>query len=730
MTIRNHKKETHFSKPEMVALTLCIASLYLIASLFILNVLLFFFSGQCPEYQYCFGSVQGDVFGDKVYGGVEVEQTIPIGRSVNKLSLRLDTTDTTDLGEARITVTGEDSGKVYLDTQMDKSVQQSDGRFYFIFDEGTDATIDRSIRVSICTPLSEDDAFSFCFSQNNTATGGELFIDGAYQDYDLDIVASGTGVISEGEIKSAAVGTTVVAIVAGLMCLFIYWLAAKHFRFKFDFVDIAIWGLLACFAFLAEWQFIQKGNFVPYRFTSILGILSILLLCFRFRSAIFFKPECLFLLVTLFVGFRLTMIPYTCVSWDDEIHFLRATLLSHSFGTQITCADTAMCHWQYRYIYHDAQNMGVFLTEMRNLWMMGKMPIEVGTVSHLSIMASLSYLPSAVGLLIGSVLRLPYVDTYILGKITNLLLYAFVVYKAIEIVPVGKRIMLVVALFPTNLFLASNYSYDAWTTGLTMLWIAMLLDEMNHLERGISNRQLVSMLVIFALSCSSKTVYCMLGLMFFLMPKQKTGTAKEKRKYYFSVCLAIALLLLSFTLPFLINTNSQTDIRGGSNVNSGEQLIFIFTHPLTYTAVLLRHLMSYFTLDSAGQYMTYLAYLGKCSHLPLLVLTAIVTVTDRNNAADQIVRPWKNRIIVYACAFITACVISTALYLSFTPVGARQINGCQPRYLLPLVFPCLLFASTSWAPMKTRPEKYNACVFLASTAILLFTELYCYLAWF
>ena len=730
MTLQNHKNKADSSNAEMVSFTLLIAALYLIASLFILNVLLFIFSGQNPEYQYGFGSAQSEVLGDKIYYGADVQQTIPIGRSVNALSLRLYITDTTNLEDARITVVGENSGKVYVDTQMNAAEFQSDGRLRFPFDEDADVSEDSSIRVSICTPLSEDDAFSFYVSQRNTLTGGNLFIDGEYQDYDLDIVACGSGMISEGEIKGTAVSTTAVAVAAGLICLFLYWLAARHFLFQADFAGIALWGLLACAAFLAERYINGDGWFVPYRFSFILGILSILLLLFRFRSAIWLRPEYLFLMVALFVGIRLTMIPYTCVVWDDEIHFCRAVQLCRSAGVQVTCADTAMSHWQYRFISRDAKNMDIVLTEMRDLWMMGRMPIDASAAEHLSPMARISYIPSAVGLVLGSVLGLPYVDTFILGKIANILVYTFVVYKAIEIVPIGKRIMLVVALFPTNLILASNYTYDAWTTGLTMLWIAMLLDEMTHLERSVSNRRLLSMLIVFVLSCSAKTIYCVLGLLFFLMPKQKAGTVKEKRKYFLAVCLVAVLLLLSFTLPFLLNTSTQDDIRGGSDVNSGKQLKFIFTHPIVYTKTLLRYLLSYLSLKSAGLYMTCLGYLGTCSHLPLLVLTAIVTVTDRDDAADQIVKPWKNRVIVYACAFATVCMISTALYLAFTPVGMDQINGCQPRYLLPLVFPCLLFASTSWAPMRIRPEKYNAYVLLASVAIMLSAEWSCYLAGF
>ena len=36
---------------------------------------------------------------------------------------------------------------------------------------------------------------------------------------------------------------------------------------------------------------------------------------------------------------------------------------------------------------------------------------------------------------------------------------------------------------------------------------------------------------------------------------------------------------------------------------------------------------------------------------------------------------------------ILIAVIASSMYISFTPVGHHTVNGCQPRYLIPLLFP-------------------------------------------
>lgn len=725
------RRKTRESNNGIIVLMMCLAFLYAVLSMSVQDAALVNFNRIRREYNvYGPGNTRSESNVGELHSGMEVQQTIPVVQCVDEISILFSTYARTNHGEVCITVTGEESGNVYLEKRLDASEITDNSYLHLEFDEKVSALEDRSIRVSIRSFCSEENAITVYASSEDTITDGNMYLNGEYQDSDLTLKTSGSTRYSDREIIQQAVYVVIAATAAGGLCLLAYWLLAKRFRFDFDFKCIVLWGILAGMAFVVECFIRGDGWFVPYRFSFILGILSVLLLLFRFRSVMFEKPEYLFLLIALFMGLRLAMLSYTCVVWDDEIHFSRALELCRSTGMKITYADAAIMEWKYRFIFSNSRNIEGILVDMRDLWMMGKTQISKSMDSNLTLMGKLAYVPAAIGLITGKILSLPYIDTFILGKIINVLVYTFAVYKAVEITPIGKRIMLVVALFPTNLLLSANYSYDAWTTGFTLLWIAMLLDEMVHLERIMTNQRLLSMLAVFVLSCSSKRIYCVLGLMFFLMPKEKAGTLMDKRKYYFGVCLTAVILLLSFTVPFLLDTSRQSDLRGGSDVNSGEQLKFILTHPVVYTGILLRHLLSYLSLESAESYMTSFGYLGKISHLPLLVLTTIVTVTDRSEADDRIVKPWRNRGIVYGCAFAAVCMISTALYISFTPVGLNQINGCQKRYLLPLVFPCLLFASTDWAPMKARPSRLNACVFIASAVIALATEWSCYLVSF
>ena len=63
----------------------------------------------------------------------------------------------------------------------------------------------------------------------------------------------------------------------------------------------------------------------------------------------------------------------------------------------------------------------------------------------------------------------------------------------------------------------------------------------------------------------------------------------------------------------------------------------------------------------------------------------IVAFTDKN-AEDSWKEYNKVKIAMIVLVIIIIILIATALYISFTPVAFETINGCQPRYLIPLMF--------------------------------------------
>lgn len=180
---------------------------------------------------------------------------------------------------------------------------------------------------------------------------------------------------------------------------------------------------------------------------------------------------------------------------------------------------------------------------------------------------------------------------------------------------------------------------------------------------------------------------------------------KKKRKYYYLVIAFSLVTVLSFTLVSVLSINSSGDARGGSTVNSSEQFKFIMQNPIAYANILFTHLLEYLAINRATDYTSLLAYLsyGKDLMLPIGILI-VAFVIDRNKYDIQTTN-WQFKILNILIFGITICMVSTALYISFTPVGSQAILGCQYRYIIPMLFP--LLASLGSAKIKCSvPDKY------------------------
>jgi len=215
-------------------------------------------------------------------------------------------------------------------------------------------------------------------------------------------------------------------------------------------------------------------------------------------------------------------------------------------------------------------------------------------------------------------------------------------------------------------------------------------------------------------------VYFILFLPILLLGKHKFKDGAYRKKYVIACSLVLALVLLSFALPFVVNTGSQTDIRGGADVNSSEQLSYILKNPLEYAKTLIYFMADYTSFGQAAYYSSFYAYIQNpipiCA-TALLLLVMFCTFVDKGEADDfKKVGAYKFSII--GSAFATLAVVATSLYIAFTPVGANTILGCQWRYILPVLFPLLYCLGTSKVTCHLGKAKFGAVVFGVLAAVL------------
>lgn len=468
-----------------------------------------------------------------------------------------------------------------------------------------------------------------------------------------------------------------------------------------------------------------------WAFVSLCAFAVLTLLDLALRN-IQVKLEWLFLFASLSVGMlTILAMPAHKIGLDEEIHFGR----SYFFGETIRGDDTlefpsgiqelitpSLSNWPmhlpeseqemkeedaYRdkYVDYQKQYDDVTWTEDSN---------------YALSLSTLSYFPQWLMLKIGMLLGLPFSMVYRMGRMGNLFLYSAVVFFAIRHMKKGKRILMVMALTPSVMMSAMTYTYDCSVNAFSFLGVSYLLTEWMERSRSISYRNCAVFTVSFVLASLPKPVYIPMILLALLFPKEKFRSQKERYLFKGGILVVFAAMMSTFMLPVLTQPSSYAgDSRGGDTSVAG-QLVHIFTHPWAYTKLLLSSIRKTFfdyTIGAEG--------IGRMGHLPLVNnvvplvgLTIYTMATDQREEEKTKPAIWQ-RAAVLLVVFCVLCLIWTALYLSFTPVGADQINGVQGRYYIPLTLLILLALSPSGIKNRFSPARDTVLIYGCSLWILL-----------
>lgn len=150
------------------------------------------------------------------------------------------------------------------------------------------------------------------------------------------------------------------------------------------------------------------------------------------------------------------------------------------------------------------------------------------------------YWISTFGVLAGFLLRLGFIPTLFLGRLANLVFFAFLAAWAVKRTPVAKAVFAAVALLPMTLHLAASYSRDSNLLALCLLFAALVLDLAFGPRENIGWKQLILPALAGLLIVPSKIVYFPLALLVFLIPAARLGRySKAVKGGFLALCLAV-----------------------------------------------------------------------------------------------------------------------------------------------------------------------------------------------
>lgn len=412
-------------------------------------------------------------------------------------------------------------------------------------------------------------------------------------------------------------------------------------------------------------------------------------LVLRSYKSVYFDFEKTFFLLLLTTGMCMMACCWPNVSWDAYMHFNSSLESTKLYGTVgITDAELIignqgmMPDLRFSELVAYLNQRGEIITGWLN--------------SNFHIYR----FPAALFLNFADFLGCSAYAAYFAGRIGQIVTYALCGYFGIKRLHSGKLIYAVICALPVNLFLASNYSYDYFTTAFLMLGMAYFVGMCQEPDEIVNYKDAIIMLTAFVLGCTPKQIYLPIMLFAFLMPLKKLQG--KKKEYYFLCVLAVFVALGLFALASYRNMTGGGDPRAGlGEVDPMAQLSNILAHPIWYAGMLSRYLLHWPFQKPIG---TFFAYLGAgVGNVILVILLAVVMLIDKKYDDDAFSIPVRLYSVLHFVG--VSALVATALYLVFTPVKYDRIVGAQPRYMLPLVYPlCAVIAGKG---IKIKESVYS-----------------------
>lgn len=427
-----------------------------------------------------------------------------------------------------------------------------------------------------------------------------------------------------------------------------------------------------------------------------------------FRRTLANRPEVFFVIIALLIGGMMSFFyPDTrLISWDDEFHYMNALRFSYLGEERLTEQDQVSISTQPEQ-EHDLSKLDQWHAEQDFRYQQGAVSVVPAKLNY----GYFCSLVQGIGLYLGRVLGLSYWLIWGLGRFFGLLAYAIIGFFAIRRLHSGKMMAAAVLLIPEALFLASQYSYDPGVTSFITLGMCYCYAEWQEMDRTISWKNAFIMILAMFMGCLIKAIYFPVLLIPLFFPKKKYRDMKHRRQFFILSISAMIALVLYFMVPFL-SGNGAGDTRGGEDVNSFGQIMYILKNPIQYTNTLISFLRSYIGIDNVRELLCHFAYQDHAPKAMLYaLLMAVVTFTDREERDQSLSDKGWVRLLSLLIFFGTICLIATALYVSFTPVGLNWINGCQPRYVIPVMLPAMMMMGTGRIVNRTNRALYHGIVF-------------------
>lgn len=294
------------------------------------------------------------------------------------------------------------------------------------------------------------------------------------------------------------------------------------------------------------------------------------------------------------------------------------------------------------------------------------------------------YLPQALGVFIAKLFDLNIIWMLWLGRICNLIFYAFLISMAVRIAPVLKVPLLAVACIPISIYQAASVSIDSMIIGLGILTLAYFLYLTKAEEGSLDVKHIALFCALSLILGLCKLPYLAFVFLILLVPKENF---RDKRilKYMLLGVLIVGLIGVmwsTYSEPALMHS-----WRSKLNYMDPQlQLDYLMGHPLsiltffrlifTFTlGITLNGLFNFFAAGSPNHYSDPYIFITV-----LIWIFLLVTLVFYPRKPEFAKRTRLGALAVLLIIYVGTCFIQL---LTWADVGGMNL-GISTRYFIPL----------------------------------------------
>ncbi len=349
-----------------------------------------------------------------------------------------------------------------------------------------------------------------------------------------------------------------------------------------------------------------------------------------------------------------------------------------------------------------------------------KVPLNVNMKKQVrfdntAIYSPTGYIPQALGIGVGKLVNASPVYLIYLGRLANLVVWLLLIFLAIKITPIGKYAFVVIALNPVSVFLAATLSPDTVAAGVMALVVAFVL-YLRRKATKVTIKQVILLSLLLLTCVLTKNIYIPITLIVFALPIKVMHLWVK-----LAIIGVITLIGVSWNASALPMT-AMIPVYFGfmDHINAADQVNFITHNVYGFLKIVIWNLVGTPSVAFSYLYMSDMAGNTVPNWASILWVVALVLVfLMRDNQADRANVTKRLRILFTACVGLVVAAIVMSLYIGWSPVGSKIMNGIQGRYFIPISFMLIpVIANAGLYINKTSREKYGNYVVIGALVVV------------